>query len=69
MTAKVSDNGTTDREWIKSSYSTAAGAECIEVAYASDAVQVRDSKNSNGPYLSFSPSAWEDFIVLAASLG
>jgi Domain of unknown function (DUF397) len=50
-------------QWIKSSYSSNDGPECVEVAAASDAVLVRDSKNTTGPRLTFAASAWGGFIT------
>ncbi|WP_328593172.1 DUF397 domain-containing protein [Lentzea tibetensis] len=34
---------------------------CVEVAF-SEAVRVRDSKNTTGPTLTFSPEAWREFV-------
>ncbi|SDT69870.1 protein of unknown function [Streptomyces sp. TLI_053] len=49
-------------EWRKSSYSNGSGGDCIEV---NDVVrgQVRDSKDPEGPVLTFSPSAWQSFVA------
>ncbi|MER6615323.1 DUF397 domain-containing protein [Streptomyces xantholiticus] len=52
--------------WVKSSYSTADGPECVEIATALDAVHVRDSKNVPGPALGFGPTAWADFVTYAS---
>ncbi|MGI5482436.1 DUF397 domain-containing protein [Streptomyces lavendofoliae] len=49
--------------WVKSSYSTADGPDCVEVAAAPDAVHVRDSKNVPGPQLGFTPDAWAAFVT------
>lgn len=49
-------------EWFKSSYSTADGPSCVEVAATLEAVLVRDSKNPDGPRLTLAPSAWAEFI-------
>jgi hypothetical protein len=47
--------------WIKSSYSN-SGANCVELARARDgAVAVRDSKDPDGGFLSFSPQRWSAF--------
>jgi hypothetical protein len=54
-------------EWIKSSYSTADGPSCVEVAAVPDQVLVRDSKNPTGPRLSLSPDTWAAFVPYAAS--
>jgi hypothetical protein len=48
--------------WFKSSRSAANGA-CVEVAFLTAAVAVRDSKNPTGPVLRFSPAAWRDFVT------
>ncbi|MFA1543941.1 DUF397 domain-containing protein [Actinomadura monticuli] len=44
--------------WRKSSYSQGGGTECVEVAEAGDGCVVRDSRNPDGPLITFSPSAW-----------
>ena len=48
-------------QWFKSSYSSGQGA-CVEVAALPDAVAARDSKNLEGPALTFSRDGWADFI-------
>ncbi|WP_317443881.1 DUF397 domain-containing protein [Streptomyces collinus] len=52
--------------WFKSSYSTGNGGECVEVAEASGAVLIRDSKVRSGPVLTVAPEAWAGFVGLAA---
>jgi ABC-type amino acid transport substrate-binding protein len=53
------DNG---MRWVKSTRSAANGA-CVEVAVvAAGAVAVRDSKNPEGPVLSFAAETWRGFI-------
>lgn len=48
-------------KWFKSSRSQ-AGKECVEVAFLDGGmVGVRDSKNTTGPALIFSPSEWDAF--------
>ncbi|MEU4202434.1 DUF397 domain-containing protein [Streptomyces sp. NPDC045470] len=48
--------------WTKSSYSGGNGA-CVEVAVpAPAAIAVRDSKNPDGPRLTFDTSAWNSFV-------
>ena len=44
-------------QWRKSSHS--GGTECVEVA---DGVQVRDSKDPDGPVLIFTPAEWRAFL-------
>jgi hypothetical protein len=49
-------------EWIKSSYSTPDGPDCVEMAAVSDRILVRDSKNPGGPRLTLAPTAWAAFL-------
>ncbi|WP_084467441.1 DUF397 domain-containing protein [Actinokineospora inagensis] len=54
--------------WRKSSYSGGEGSACVEVAWpghrpAVDGVLVRDSKNSTGPVLLVSSTAWRDLLA------
>ncbi|MET7650325.1 DUF397 domain-containing protein [Streptomyces sp. NPDC005486] len=49
-------------EWIKSSYSTADGPDCVEVATALDHILVRDSKIPHGPRLALPPTTWTAFL-------
>ncbi|PYC75172.1 DUF397 domain-containing protein [Micromonospora arborensis] len=51
-----------DGVWRKSSRSGGDG-DCVEVAGFVDAVGVRDSKDRQGPELTFTPSAWTAFIA------
>ncbi|MEU4567599.1 DUF397 domain-containing protein [Micromonospora sp. NPDC023956] len=54
--------GLTGAVWRKSSRSGNGGSTCVEVATnLPDVVGVRDSKDRQGPVLSFSPEAWEAF--------
>ncbi|MGW2650864.1 DUF397 domain-containing protein [Streptomyces sp. NPDC001393] len=54
-------------EWIKSSYSTGDGPDCVEVATPDpDHVLVRDSKNPTGPRLALTPTAWATFLPYAS---
>ncbi|UXY26916.1 DUF397 domain-containing protein [Streptomyces sp. HUAS TT20] len=48
--------------WFKSSYSSGEGGECVEVAAASGAVYVRDSKDTSRPVLTVESAAWRAFI-------
>jgi hypothetical protein len=54
----------TQAQWRKSSYSSGNGA-CIEVADLPEAVAVRDSKDPDGPKLTFSRQAWAAFVERA----
>jgi len=55
---------TTDSpRWFKSSYSN-NGGNCIEVAAnIPGTVPVRDSKDPNGPALTFSANGWSSFVA------
>ena len=52
--------------WVKSSYSTGSGGECVEVAAAPGAVHVRDSKDTSRVALTVEPEAWSAFVEFAA---
>ncbi|WP_030581760.1 DUF397 domain-containing protein [Streptomyces anulatus] len=53
--------------WVRSSYSDSSNSnECVEVATATDAVHVRDSKCVQGPRLAVTPGAWAGFVAYAA---
>nr|WP_223187169.1 DUF397 domain-containing protein [Streptomyces sp. CBMA29] len=48
-------------EFTKSSYSS-SGGECVEVATnVPGTVAIRDSKNPEGPTLTFTPAEWTSF--------
>jgi hypothetical protein len=51
-------------QWIKSTYSSSEGGNCIEVAAKPSAVHIRDSKNI-GPNLTVEPGTWAAFLGLA----
>lgn len=48
--------------WFKSSRSAGNG-HCVEVAVFARGVVVRDSKDSQGPVLTFDAAVWQDFIA------
>jgi hypothetical protein len=53
----------TKPEWRKSSYSGNNGGQCVEVARnLLGVVAVRDSKDCEGPVLTFTPGGWRAFI-------
>ncbi|MFB8773782.1 DUF397 domain-containing protein [Streptomyces broussonetiae] len=55
-------------EWIKSSYSTSSGPDCVEVATPDqDHVLVRDSKTPHGPQLALGSVAWATFLPYASA--
>jgi hypothetical protein len=47
--------------WRKSSHS-GGGNDCVEIAAATVGTAVRDSKNPDGPRLSFDSANWAAFI-------
>ncbi|MEW2519048.1 DUF397 domain-containing protein [Actinacidiphila alni] len=50
--------------WRKSSYSSDNGGNCVEVAVnVPGHAPVRDSKDPQGPALTFTATAWADFIT------
>ncbi|MBB5121471.1 hypothetical protein AF335_14080 [Streptomyces eurocidicus] len=50
-------------QWVKSSYSGGAGTECVEMARTTDRMTaVRDSKGAGRPVLTFSCTAWAEFV-------
>jgi len=55
-----------EHAWFKSTYSSGAEGNCVEVADTTAAyggVGVRDSKDPEGPALLFSPGAFADFLT------
>ncbi|KAB2974096.1 DUF397 domain-containing protein [Streptomyces sp. SS1-1] len=54
-------------EWIKSSYSTSSGPDCVEVAAAPGTILVRDSKDPDGPRLALTPTTWTAFLPYATA--
>jgi hypothetical protein len=48
-------------QWRKSSRSSGNGA-CVEITTLPEAIAVRDSKNSSGPKLIFTPADWRAFV-------
>ncbi|MFF4489577.1 DUF397 domain-containing protein [Streptomyces sp. NPDC001544] len=66
MTHRLVAGDRTALEWIKSTYSTAEGPDCVEVAAVPDHILVRDSKNPDGPRLALTPTAWATFLPYAS---
>lgn len=56
----------TDIGFIKSSFSTGNGGECVEWAHTEGGVYVRDSKDREGPELFFTSAEWDDLVAKAA---
>ena len=53
--------------WRKSIRSNGQGGNCVEVATGQALVGVRDSKDPNGPALTFEPGAFAAFVASAKS--
>ena len=49
--------------WRKSTASGDNDSNCVEVALLRDLVLVRDSKDTEGPRLRFTPSHWTGFMM------
>ncbi|MEO6089609.1 MAG: DUF397 domain-containing protein [Umezawaea sp.] len=54
----------TELVWRKSSHSGGGGSECVEVAFPSARVAVRDSKNPTGPRLVFPRTALASLLTV-----
>lgn len=52
-----------DAIWRKASYSSGNGGNCVEVAGLGDFFAVRDSKDPDGPALSFGAEDWAAFLT------
>jgi len=55
------DSGYASTLWFKSSASNPD--TCVEVRFVENAVQVRDSKNPDGPILTFTNREWAAFLA------
>ncbi|MEU6655873.1 DUF397 domain-containing protein [Streptomyces sp. NPDC046900] len=53
--------------WRKSSFSDAAGNQCVEVAWTGRDVLVRDSKATTTGLLAFSARSWNAFVAAACA--
>ncbi|MEU3346061.1 DUF397 domain-containing protein [Streptomyces sp. NPDC006700] len=53
-------------DWFKSSYSSAQGDDCVEVAVTEQAIHVRDSKDVTRPSFDVDRDGWARFVTFAA---
>ncbi|MFD5472310.1 DUF397 domain-containing protein [Streptomyces sp. NPDC127105] len=51
--------------WVKSTYSSGEGGQCVEVALGAPTVHVRDSKDTARPALAVGQDAWAMFVAHA----
>jgi hypothetical protein len=63
----MTPENTPELKWIKSSYSTDEGPDCVEVAAVPDHILVRDSKNPTGPRLALAQRTWAAFLSHASA--
>lgn len=53
-----------ERRWRKSSYSTSKiDEDCVEIAFASKTVAVRDSKDPDGGHLTLTPAGFRALLA------
>jgi hypothetical protein len=65
----VTELDLTAMHWRKSSHSGQGGEDCVELADLPNAVAVRDSKNPDGPRLTFAASEWATFTTAIKANG
>lgn len=66
MIRKTTAGEASELAWFKSSYSSGNNGEsCVELALTPGTVHVRDSKNTEGPSITFAPGAWAAFVPYA----
>ncbi|WP_411141641.1 DUF397 domain-containing protein [Streptomyces sp. x-80] len=67
MIVKPPAGDTAEPAWFKSSHSSGPEIDsCVEVATTPGTVHVRDSKDTQGPSLGFTPNAWAVFVTYTA---
>ncbi|MFJ5676933.1 DUF397 domain-containing protein [Streptomyces sp. NPDC093097] len=67
MNADTTAHAPCQLAWVKSSYSSEEGGECVEVATSGPTVRIRDSKDITRRALTASPGAWTAFVDFAIS--
>jgi Domain of unknown function (DUF397) len=50
-------------DWRKSSFSSAQGGSCVELASGNGVVMVRDTTDRDGGTLAFTAQAWQSFTT------
>ncbi|MEV7956635.1 DUF397 domain-containing protein [Streptomyces sp. NPDC088141] len=66
MNKATPDSIVSAHQWVKSSYSSGEGGQCVEVAECPSSVHVRDSKDTNRPGLVVGAPAWTAFVGFAS---
>ncbi|MFD5258023.1 DUF397 domain-containing protein [Streptomyces bobili] len=56
---------TSELDWFKSTYSSAQGDSCVEVAVTEQAICVRDSKDMTRPHFAVGREQWSRFVGFA----
>ncbi|MFJ3514757.1 DUF397 domain-containing protein [Streptomyces sp. NPDC090131] len=67
MSIKPSGESLSALTWVRSTYSTNDGPNCVEVAHTPGTVLVRDSKRPEDTRLTLTPRAWIGFVDFAAA--
>lgn len=49
-------------EWRRAD-ACSADADCVEIAHTDDSIQLRDSKDPDGPVLTFTADEWRAFLA------
>jgi hypothetical protein len=57
---------TAELDWFKSSYSSAQGDDCVEVAVTEQAIHVRDSKDVTRSSFTVDRDGWACFVTFVA---
>ena len=65
----MSEVDLTQNVWRKSSRSNTRPDQCVELTTVGPAVAVRDSKDADGPKLSFTARQWDTFTARIKSGG
>ncbi|MFD3309442.1 DUF397 domain-containing protein [Streptomyces sp. NPDC058694] len=61
-------SSTTGLDWFKSSYSSAQGDSCVEIAVTEQAIHVRDSKDVTRPHFGVGRDGWSHLVVFVADV-
>ncbi|MGI5408828.1 DUF397 domain-containing protein [Streptomyces chartreusis] len=59
----VGSHPASESAWFKSSYSGGNTTECVQAAFTSSVVLIRDSKRPDSAHLTISAGAWAAFVT------